>query len=156
MYKIFKIEGKDYQVEYTIEAALYEECTEAVMNFMIDSGAAAGEKNMKLLIKNLANVPQITLTLFYAGLLEHHGPHSNGDGTVKSVEDAKCLATQYFKENPDAEDGNFYGLLNALIGQMREDGFFKQIGLEQMMTSSTSNTKGPQDHKKKVTKISGD
>ena len=128
MYKIFKIDGKDYKVEYTIEAALYEECTEAVMNFMVDSSTAADAKDMKMLIKNMSNVPQITLTLFYAGLLEHHSP-SSGDGSVANLADAKRLATQYFRENPDVEDANFYGLLNTLIGQMREDGFFKQIGL---------------------------
>ena len=155
MYKIFKIDGKDYKVEYTIEAALYEECTEAVMNFMVDSSTAADAKDMKMLIKNMSNVPQITLTLFYAGLLEHHSP-SSGDGSVANLADAKRLSTQYFRENPDVEDANFYGLLNTLIGQMREDGFFKQIGLEQMMTSSTSDIKKPQDHKKKITKITAD
>ena len=43
-----------------------------------------------------------------------------------------------------------------MIEAMAEDGFFKQIGLEQMMNepAEKKEPKKPQDHKKKATKAS--
>lgn len=154
MYRVLEVSGVPYRIEYTIEAALYEECIETVTNFMIGMGEASGEKDIKMLIKNMANVPSLTITLLYAGLLEHHGTHKGADGTVTCLEDAKQIAAQYIRENKDSEFGNFYGLMEILLKQMGDDGFFKQIGLEQMMQETEPKTKKPQDHKKKSAPIS--
>lgn len=156
MYRVLEVSGVPYRIEYTIEAALYEECIETVTNFMIGMGEASGEKDIKMLIKNMASVPSLTITLLYAGLLEHHGTHKGADGTVTCLEDAKQIATQYIKENKDSESGNFYGLMEILLKQMGDDGFFRQIGLEQMMqaTNEQAEPKKPQDHKKKASQIS--
>ena len=154
MYKVLEAGGVPYRIEYTIEAALYEECIETVTNFMIGMGEASGEKDIRSLIKNMSNVPRITIIMLYAGLLEHHGMHADGDKTVKCFEDAKKIAAQYIQENKDSESGNFYGLMEILMKQMADDGFFRQIGLEQMMQETEPKTKKPQDHKKKSAPIS--
>ena len=52
MYRVLEVSGVPYRIEYTIEAALYEECIETVTNFMIGMGEASGEKDIKMLIKN--------------------------------------------------------------------------------------------------------
>lgn len=134
-----KIGNKDYKLEYTFEAALHEDCVEKVMNLFGGMAQAHENANNKEMIKEIAVMPGTVLTMFYAGLLENN--------PVASEDEAKGLLKQYFKENPDAEDANFYGMATAIIGQMEEDGFFKQIGLA---TEEKSQPMAPQDHKKKV------
>lgn len=145
--KILEIDGKDYKLEYTMEASLYEECTERVTTLMFDVSDAEDENGIKNVISAIKNIPQTSLTMFYAGLLEHHG--ERGDRTVLSKNDAKTLLRKYFDEHKEDETGNFYGMMELLLTQMGEDGFFKQIGLEQM-TRPQKPVKKPQDHKAKT------
>jgi len=156
MYKTIEIGGEDYRIKYGIEASFYGECTEKVINLM----SAAGNQNdtlevIKARIKEMSNIPQLVLSMFYAGLLEHHGLEE-GDGKVPSKKEAKRLLVQYIKEHENDSQGNFYGVLEMLLEQMGEDGFFKLIGLEQMMQGTEADTetpkKVPQDHKKKQAK----
>lgn len=150
------IGGKDYRLEYTIEASLYDECTEKLINFIGNTAVAALEPEWpdgtteeqkinarKELLKNsisgISNLPQTALTIFYAGLLEYHG--INGDGTVRSKQDAKELVREYFKEHSEDGTDTFYDLLMVCIEQMGEDGFFKRTGLEKMMSQGTAETK---------------
>lgn len=150
MYKTLNIGGKDYKIEYTMEAALCNECVEETINLLVEMGAASSENNIKRILKNMADMPHVTLTMFYAGLLEYHSD------TVKTITDAKALLKQYMAENKDSDTGNFYGFMGILLNQMAEDGFFKQIGLEQMAKSveTEKKAKAPQDHKKKIAAIS--
>lgn len=141
-----KIGNKEYKLEYTIEASLFNECTEKVTNFMMNIGAAEDNNDLKAVLSSMADIPQTALTLFYAGLLEHHG--EDGDGTVLSKSDAKKLIKQYISEHSDDETGNFYGVMGMLIEQMGNDGFFGLIGLDKMFAPS-KEVKKPQDHKKK-------
>ena len=154
MSRILEINGKEYKLEFTIEASLYKDCTEKVTGFMSNVASAEdGEDNkgkIKDLISTMSDIPQTTLTMFYAGLMEHHG--EDGDQTVMSLHDAKKLIKQYFKEHKEDETGNFYGVMQILLEQMGEDGFFKQIGLEQIAEQTTKEVKTPQDHKRKLTK----
>ena len=83
--KSIKIGNKDYKFEFTIEASLYGECTEALTAFLTNVGSAG--TNLKEVLKSISDIPQTALTLFYAGLLEHHG--EDGDGTVTTQKDAK-------------------------------------------------------------------
>lgn len=124
------VNGKDYQLEYTIEASMYSDCTKRLLDFMAD--AFLGGNNTKTLITAAAEIPDIVLTTFYAGLLEHHGVY--GDGSVKGLLDAKALLKQYFKENPDA---TYVTMLTLLMDQMGTDGFFQRIGLEELMKGGT-------------------
>lgn len=154
MSRILEINGKEYKLEFTIEASLYKDCTEKVTGFMSNVASTEdGEDNkgkIKDLISTMSDIPQTTLTMFYAGLMEHHG--EDGDQTVMSLHDAKKLIKQYFKEHQEDETGNFYGVMQILLEQMGEDGFFKQIGLEQIAEQTTKEVKTPQDHKRKLTK----
>lgn len=145
-----KIGNKDYKIEFSIEASLYKDCTEQVTTLMSEMFNPDGNKNIKDVISTMSNIPQTTLTMFYAGLLEHHG--EDGDRTVLSLSDAKKLIKQYIGEHKEEESGNFFGIMKMLIEQMGTDGFFKQIGLEQVAeTVPTKKAKMPQDHKKKQT-----
>lgn len=146
-----KIGNKEYHIEFTVEASLYNECTQKVTDLMLEL-TVAGNKSIKDTIKSMTNIPQTTLTMFYAGLLEHHG--EEGDKSVMSESDAKALVKQYLKEHKEDETGNFYAIMEMLIAQMGEDGFFKQIGLEQMIKSiqAKNQPKAPTDHQKKSKK----
>lgn len=147
---ILSIGKKKYVLEYTFEAVLYERCIEKVVE-LFGSIAAANEvvdgnetieNVIQDSIKQMASIPRTTITLFYAGLLENN--------PVETEDDAKELLKQYFKENPDAENSTFYGMLTSIIGQMDEDGFFKQLGL--IGEEPENQPKVPQDHKPKATK----
>ena len=168
--KKITIDGKEYTIEFSIEATLYNECTESVMAFFIapqaiesqvensteENEATRFENGIKRSISEMADVPQKALTLFYAGLLEHHGTDS-GDGSVKSVKDAKKLLVTYMREN---ENVNLYDVLTDMINEMGNDNFFDKSGLSKMMENmnkeaekQTKQLKQPQDHKKKTTKV---
>lgn len=149
MFKVITICGEDYKLEYTFEAALFSEGVEKVFELMYDVDGAADPRDA---LMGSAKIPDIAFTLFYAGLLEHHGPE--GDGSVRSKRDAKILAKQYM--NDDKLD--FAQLLKICVDQIGEDGFFERIGLATMMQSeepkTTRQPKTPQDHKKKTVKVS--
>lgn len=159
MYKVIKIEGKEYKLEYTIEASLYEDCAQSVSDIMADIFQNSADRDIKGLMGTITRVPQKAVTVFYAGLLEYHGPE--GDGTVTTFEEGKRLCKNYLKE----EGCNWYDILTMCLDQMGEDGFFKLVGLDTMFkavmdqeeqTDQTDQTakKAPQDHKKKTAKVS--
>lgn len=150
-----KIGEKDYKIEYTIEATLCDECVEKITDLMCKSVAAEDTTVIKAIVNSISSIPSTALSMFYAGLLEHHG--ENGDNTVTSKKKAKELLKQYMEENKDNDEGNFYSLITILINEMAENDFFKLIGLEKMITNIQANEevkkpkKQPQDHKPKQT-----
>lgn len=152
MYKVLPIGGKDYKLEYTVEASLYADCISQLTNLMTDIDNTESNSGIKNIIHGISNIPQTSLTLFYAGLMEAHGNHPDGDGTVPNIQVAKRLISQYIKEHKEDDTGNFYGIIQMCIEQMEEDGFFKLIGLEAIAKAATEKskkiTKMPQDHKK--------
>lgn len=153
MYKVLNIGGQEYKLEYSIEASLYADCVSNLTSLMADIGTAEDNKDVKGLLHGMSNIPQTALVLFYAGLMEAHGRHSNGDGRVPDLETAKRLIAKYIKEKADTEDGNFYSIMEMCINQMTEDGFFKLVGLDRIIQTTQSATKKrapkvPQDHKK--------
>ena len=90
--KKITIDNKEYTFEFTIEASLYDECTLSIMDTFVKGGMVKGaaededlENAMSNLLETIANMPTKALTLFYAGLLEHHG--AEGDKTVRSKSD---------------------------------------------------------------------
>lgn len=169
MYKILNIGGKDYKLEFTIEASLYGECTEKLINFMGKTMGAAEEKSItdglnqqektevrKQLLANsisgISNMPDTGLTLFYAGLMEHHG--EDGDKTIMTKQDAKRLLKQYFAEHTGDGTDNFYDLVAMLMEQMGEDGFFQRTGLEKMLGQNGAE-KGNRQQRRAAAKASG-
>lgn len=148
--KVINIGGKDYTFEFTIEASLYDECTEKVVNLMYSMETAKDNESTKELISSMSNIPQTALVMFYAGLLENHG--EDGDGSVMDKKDAKSLIKKYFAEHKDDETGNFYGVMELMVEVMEDDDFFSQIGLNQLAGGQTKKKpKTTQDHKKKTT-----
>ena len=85
MYKILTIGGEDYKLEYTIEAALYSDCVAKLSKFLTNMGQAENEKDIEKLLDGVSNIPQTALTIFYAGLMEAHGTHADGDGRVPDI-----------------------------------------------------------------------
>lgn len=151
MYKILNINGQDYKLQYSVEASLYADCISNLTELLSDIGTAENNKDIKGVLRGLSNVPSTALTLFYAGLMEAHGTHQDGDGKVPDIQTAKRLIAQYIKENADGENADFYSIMEMCINQMAEDGFFKLVGLERMMSTpepKKKSAKTPQDHKK--------
>ena len=159
--KRITIDKKEYTIEYSIEATLYNECIEKVMDLMVSAGVTEAEISNEetsakekvgvianTFTKNVADIPQKALTLFYAGLLEHHGEF--GDKTVRSIYEAKGLMIAYMKEN---EGLTLYDIMNDMIDEMGKDHFFEKIGVDKMVRNANEKAekelKKPEDHKKK-------
>ena len=148
MYKVVSIDGKEYHLEYSIEASLYADCISSITGLMADIEIASGDKDIKSVLKGMSNIPQTALVLFYAGLMEAHGNHEDGDGSVPDINTAKKLIVKYIKEHSEDGEGNFYSIMEMCINQMTEDGFFDLVGLNAMMSQKPKSRKVPQDHKK--------
>lgn len=154
------INGKEYTFKFSIEASLYNECTEATMNMILAYGEAQGEaesvKNgdeyardhfmsaMRKLLSTSANVPRTALTLFYAGLLEHHS--STGDNSIRSIDDAKKVLTDYLNESGK----NFHDVMNMMMECMGEDHFFELTGLSKVLNMENGENEKKSSRKRKT------
>ena len=150
MYKSLNIDGKEYHLEYSIEASLYADCVTTLMDFLSGMDGEDDTEKIKNTIVSLSTMPKVAITIFYAGLIEAHGTHPDGDGSVPDLNTAKQLVRRYMNEHKDDETGNFYGILQMCIDQMTEDGFFKLIGLTEMV----NQTKEPNKAKRAAKKVS--
>lgn len=147
------IDNKEYTIEYTIAASLYNECIETIMNTLVGAEMITSSKEevdaARNAITQMSNIPQTAITLMYAGLLEHHG-NEWGDGTVNDRKDAMKLAATYIKEN----NSNWYALLDELMTEVSNDNFFELTGINQMI--SRAETVAETVTKKKTRKRTGD
>ena len=153
----FSVEGKEYTLEYTFEAAENQKCVDAMTD--IFGGAMMTKidetKSEALQIRDflmtISDLPRMAMDMFYAGLLENHG--EDGDGTITSRLDAKRLYKNFCKENPeDAMATSYYGLVTVISNQMEEDGFFKRTSLADILESmgnAVQEVKKPADRKRK-------
>lgn len=145
------IGGKEYIFEFSIEASLYADCTEIVMELFSTLSEAQNKEEVKEVIKGIANIPKVAVTMFYAGLMEHHGVE--GDRTIMCLSDAKKLIATYIREHKEDDNANLYSIMEEMMGCMSDDGFFDLTGLSKMMKQTEEKLpKVPQDHKKKATK----
>lgn len=158
-----KVKGKEYNLEYTFEAAMDKKCVDMCWNYFSgaymmkdqvidDVGSEAVSKVMTVdkMIEGMADMPRISMYLFYAGFLENHSDE------IHSEAEAKNIFKEFRKENRGDERSTFSGMLNAIRTQMEDDGFFRDIGLQefldQMKAPGVQKTaKIPQNHKKKAT-----
>jgi len=158
MYKIIAINGAEYKLEYTIEASLYADCISSLTDMITDIGIAEAKSDIKKMLGITANIPQIALNIFYAGLMQAHGTHPDGDGRVPDKETAKKLLAAYIRDESEDSPNNFYDVVNLCIAQMDEDGFFNLIGLTQMADqignaqteTKPTKRKTPTDHQRKT------
>lgn len=137
--KTINIAGKDYRFEFSIEASLYNECTESVTGIMVTMAEAQGKEDIKAMVTTIADIPKTALTMFYAGLIEHHG--YNGDKTVMGIPEAKSLVKKYLSEHKEDGKGNFYSIMQEMIECMSDDGFFELIGLGKLTRDTAQKTK---------------
>lgn len=139
--KRITIGNKEYTFEFSIEASLYDECTTDIMDTFVKGGMtqSAAENNdlegvLDNFLETIALLPQKTLSIFYAGLLEHHGPE--GDNSVKSKQDAKRILKTYLEES----NKSFRDVFGEMMELMVNDNFFEKIGLNQIADELTKET----------------
>lgn len=150
--RTLRIGNEEYTIKFSIEASLYSECAEKITSIMFGMAGAGSKEGKKEFISSLSNIPQTALHMFHAGLLENHNV---------ALSDSKKLIAQYIKEHKEDETGSFYGVMEMLIDDMADDGFFELIGLGKIFAKTENQTKEivntkkttkvPQDHKKKQT-----
>ena len=140
--KRITIGKKEYTFEFSIEASLYDDCTTEIMDTFVKSGMAmsAADDNdvegaLENFLESIALIPQKTLSAFYAGLLEHHGP--DADKSVNSKSDAKKILKTYLEES----NKSFRDVFAEMIELMVNDNFFEKIGLNQITDELTKETK---------------
>lgn len=156
------INGKEYTFKFSIEASLYNECTEAMMNMFLSLGEAQGEaenavklagtdeenarelvlRSFKKTFTSVANIPQTALTLFYAGLLEEHRD------SIRSKDDAKELLKHFIEEIEDPDDKNYYYITNLMLECMGEDHFFELTGIAKLLMMNGDKEKKPERRRK--------
>lgn len=160
--KTITVANKDYQLEFTFEAAEHRGLVQKMFNVL--SGAyivkhakisnlnknADNENTVESMIDGasemVAEIPHICITAFYAGLLENN---------PLKEDEAKALMKSYMKENKLS----YSALYDELKECMENDGFFDLSGLTDMMKRMNEKTteqteelpKQPQDHQKKST-----
>lgn len=161
--RILTIGGKDYNVEFSFEAAEYKDCVDSI--FKVISGSyimknGPTDENEKISVATailngtsdmVSDIPKIAVTALYAGLLENN--------PVENEQAAKALFKQFVKENPDDERASFWGMYDFLRDCMEEDGFFKLTGMDKVIAQmseaaeeqKSKSGKIPQDHKRKST-----
>lgn len=141
------IGGKEYTFEFSIEASMYNECTESVTELFVNIMEAEDNKDIRTMLSSVADIPNVAMTMTYAGLLENHGPL--GDGSVKCMDDAKKIVKQYVREHKEDGEGDFFSLMNKMVSCMEDDGFFELTGLKKLMTEAETEAK---TSKRKATK----
>ena len=167
--KSLTIGGKEYQIEFSFEAAEYKNCVDTALKlltgaYLIPDTKSSAKEDVAEQSRNVAmemisgtagmltSLPQITATFLYAGLMEHN--------PVADEQEAKKLMRQFIKENPDDDRASYVGFQQFLVGCMEDDGFFKLTGLDKMaeqmnkavteeMKKLSESAKIPTDHKKK-------
>lgn len=173
------VKDRTYEIEFTFEAAesetvqkVFDYFTGAYQYRNIKTSKGVDEMDdqekvaytigmLDSTIGEVATIPKLTIDFLFMGLLEHHGVNGDITQDIESKDDARQLYKDFCKENPEDEKALHTGLFDALKVQMDADGFFKRIGLEQMLTKlnsmeqeekKTNLTVVPQDHKKKQKK----
>lgn len=158
--KTITIDGKDYTLEFSFDAAENRELVQKMFNVVSGAYLVKNEKfsenvNEKReqsvgamidgVSEMVSEIPHICITAFYAGLLENN---------PQTKENAKQLMKSYMKENKIS----FNKLFDEIKTCMEDDGFFDLSGLTEMMETMNENIeketkkiKNPQDHKKPIT-----
>lgn len=145
------VDGKEYKIEFTFEAA---ECNSLIQKmFNVMSGAYLVKHNSINDLENaensaaamidgasemIADIPHICITAFYAGLLENN---------PLPQENAKQLMRAYMKENKL----NYKTLYEQMRDCMEKDGFFELSGLTAMLQEMN----GAQEETKSKKKSTG-
>lgn len=146
MYKTFTNDGKEYRLEYSLEAYMTKyidgkgeykthvaPLVELMNRFNENEDDAAAQSAA-------FNMPEVAVHAMYAGLMRWHGRGKHGDKTIVTYDDAAELCWELLEANPDDEYlGSWAGLIKMCVEQIEADGFFTRL----------SGAKAPQDKKPK-------
>lgn len=125
--KTLTVNKKEYKVEYFVEASLNVECLKNILSMLYYvSLAETTQEKRQVISKMVSDIPQTTINVLYAGLLE------NNEGIT--AEDAKQVTKEYLIENKGTDKGSYYALLTELIEIMSDDGFFELVGVKKMIS----------------------
>lgn len=135
MYKAFEHGGKEYRLEYSLEAYMTKYVDHAgayrthvaplvdMMNEINDSENDAAATTAAF------DMPEVAVHAMFAGLLRWHGRGKHGDKTIITFDDAAELCWELMNEHPDDEYlGSWAGLIRMCVEQIEEDGFFAKLG----------------------------
>lgn len=152
-----KIGEKEYQIEFTFEAAECKGLVQSMFNVLSgsyvvkntisnssneeDNKATAVAAMVDGVSEMVADIPRICRIAFFAGMLENN---------PVSEDEAKELMKQYMKENRMS----FYQLFEDLKEYMEEDGFFDLSGIAEMIQKMDSATEENQTAKTENKQIS--
>lgn len=127
MKKIIAIGGRNYFIEYGIEATFYSDCSAAVMDYFLSLGSANVTGDIKKAMESICDIPRKCMHVFYAGLMQHN-PSVNG------LNDAKKLLVQYSEESGKT----LHEIFNELLEQMGADNFLQKTGLDKFLMEVSS------------------
>ena len=145
-----RVAGKTYTIKFSYRAARYKNCADTVMSLLVRVGEAEEKEDLQALVGEVTDIPLKATELFYAGLLQMHGNHPKGDGSVPDIETAEELLDEYLEENRD-QKLSYSTVLTSLIECMGNDGFFDLIGLNEMLEEATKSTAPTRRRRRKAT-----
>lgn len=137
------------KIEFGFEATEQKEFNKILLDLLFDFvDAKAGDtqepevkktraeirkENIEKITTSITITPDTVLTMFHAGLLEHHGEY--GDKTVTTREDARKYLKMYLTDKEAGEKRTYYSAMNFLMGQVIEDEYLDLIGITEMFSS---------------------
>jgi len=140
MYRTFEHGGKEYRLEYSLEAYMtrYVGIDGASKTHVAPLVEYISSLNDGGNVAAAFDIPDIAAHAMYAGLLRWHGRGKRGDKSICTFDDACEFCMELIDEHPDDQYlGTWSGLVMMCIEQIEADGFFTKLAVE------------PQDHKKK-------
>lgn len=143
--KKLTVGGKEYTLEYSIGASLYEECVTSVVSLLgsaaMDDDNDESKEAMLERIGLMGGIPKVAATVLYAGLLEHHGTgeyaSDSSDGSIPDKRAVLGLFRTFNEEHKESGDGSWMDIFNLCLECMGDDDFFGLIGLNQLMEQAT-------------------
>lgn len=151
--KKITIGGKEYTLKYSMRATLQNDCIKQITKILVEMDEE--NEDADGISTLVADVIPTVMESFYAGLVEHHGTHTYGDGSVPNKASSDELVLQLMEENADKPNslyGDFFGIMQEIIECMEDDGFFKRIGLERMFQTANTTATATAEQKKSSTK----
>lgn len=134
MYKTFEHGGKEYRLEYSLEAYMtkyvdpygnYKTHVAPLVEYMNKMNASGEDADT---VSAAFDIPEIAVHAMFAGLIRWHGRGKRGDKSIITFDDAAEFCMELIDEHPgDKYLGSFSGLMLMCIEQIEADGFFNRL-----------------------------
>ena len=158
------VNGKEYILEYTFEAAECHECIDAAMDIFggmmtakIDSKHSE-EMQVRDFLMSLSDLPRMAMDMFYAGLLENHGTSQMETEQLQVVQMRDVCINSFARKILKMKEQHLTMLFVLLLqSRWRKMVFFKRTGMEDILENMESLVKSkqkkqpkkPMDHQRK-------